>query len=277
MRFLPLAPALLLLLSLTNNTHAQATYSTSAAPDAPSSDSASDPAPSHKNSERKLRLPSNRPFSALAISAKLGTGGIGADLATPLSRYFNLRVGAQAFDHPLTFRTTGIYSAGDLTLQNLYASVDYFPRHGAFHLSPGVTIHNDTHLTTTLHVPPGARFFLGDQGSYSDPNDPISGIARLKMGNVFAPRFTLGWGNMLPRKGHRFSFPFEAGFQYTSSPTLSLQLYGSACDDQGNCGFISSGTGPKDLQDEVQLLNKDLEILRFYPILSMGFSYSFGH
>jgi len=219
-----------------------------------------------------------RPFSAFAIGLKIGTGGIGAEVATPLNRFINLRGSFQVFDHPLSFRTSGIYSKADLTIQNAQASVDIYPfPRSTFHISPGVTLYGDNHLTSNLTVPGGSAFLLGPDGYTSDPADPVTGIARIRFGNPVSPRFTIGWGNMLPRNGGHFSVPFEIGFQYIAPPTVTINLYGSVCDPGNNCGPVNSGTEAQDLQTEINELNADLQPLRFYPIISIGLSYKFGH
>jgi hypothetical protein len=216
-------------------------------------------------------------FSAFAIGLKIGTGGIGGEFATPLNRFINLRGSVQVFDHPLTFRTSGIYSKADLTIQNVQASVDIYPFRGTFHVSPGVTIYGDNHLTSNLTVPGGSAFLLGPDGYTSDPADPVTGLARIRIGNTVAPRFTIGWGDMLPRNGSHFSVPFEVGFQYSTPPTVTIALNGSVCDPNSNCGSVNAGTEPQDLQTEINELNTDLQPLRFFPIISIGLSYKFGH
>ena len=239
-------------------------------PDAPAAEA-------DRKSTPQRKIPSWKPFSAFAVALKIGSGGIGPEFATPLNQFMNLRGSFQLFDHPLHFRTSGIYSAADLTIQNAAVMVDLFPFHSGFHISPGVTIYGDNHLTSNLTVPGGTAFLLGPDGYTSNPNDPVTGIGRIKFGNPVSPRFTLGWGNLLPRNGRRFSVPFEIGFQYTSQPTLQIALNGSVCDPNKSCGPVSEGTEPQDLQTEINEIESDLAPLRFYPIVSIGFSYRIGH
>ncbi len=222
--------------------------------------------------------PHVRAFSALAGEVKVGLAGIGFETATPLNSFLNLRAGAQFFQNAANPNANGIHSFGQLTLQNIFTAVDIFPfQHSSFHLSPGLTLHNDTHLTSNLFVPAGGTFALGDVSYTSDPTNPIKGISRIRFGNPVAPRLTAGWGNMLPGKGSNFSIPFEIGFQYISSPHVELNLTGNACDTQGNCADINSPDSTTNLDHEVQSLNKDISRLRFYPIASVGLSYRFGH
>ena len=222
------------------------------------------------------RLPSNRPFSALAVQIKAGVAGAGFDLATPLNSFLNLRGGLQEFEHDLNFNLNGLHGEGDLSLQTVSMNLDIYPFHNAFRISPGITIHNDNHYSASLSVPGGSSFELGDATYISDPTNPITGRFHFIFGNTVAPQLTFGFGNMLPRKGGHFSFPFEAGVQYISSPVLQLQLYGNACDSSG-CGDINSSNGPENIQQEVQDENNSISGLRFYPIVSFGVSYKFGH
>lgn len=255
----------------------QAAESSSSA-EAPNPGPAQGPAqtPARANDARLLR-PANRPFRSVAIEFKAGVAGVGFDLATPLCSFANLRGGAQFFSHELNPNANGLHTVGELTLQNVQVSVDLFPfRRSSFHVSPGITVHNDNHLFSSIFVRPGGAFSLGDADYVSDPSNPISGYSRFKLGNTVAPRLTAGFGNMLPRQGH-FSVPVEVGFQYISSPSLDLHLYGNACDSQGNCGDINSTSDTQNLASEVQLLNHDIAGLRFYPVFSVGLSYKIGH
>ncbi len=220
---------------------------------------------------------STRPFRSVGVEAKFGSGGIGFDLATPLNRFLNLRGGAQFFGDTVAINTDGIQIAGDITLQNVGVAVDIYPfRRSTFHLSPGVTVHNDNHIAGPISIPAGQSFSLGDADYTSDPTNPISGFARLRFGSSVAPRFTVGWGNMVPRTGGRIAFPVEIGFQYIAQPVLQLALNGNACSSDG-CDNINSGDGPANLQSETQMIQSDLSALRIYPILAFGVSYKFGH
>ena len=56
------------------------------------------------------------------------------------------------------------------------------------------------------------------------PN-PAAGTAALKFGNNTVPRFTLGWGNMVPRTG-RLKFETEIGIEYIGDPPVSWNITG---------------------------------------------------
>lgn len=220
--------------------------------------------------------PGMRPFRSFAAGVVLGDQGIGFEVATPLAARLNLRAGAQFFGLNATFTNDGLQGNGQLSLENVFAAVDIYPfRRSSFHISPGVTLHNDTHLYATLLAPGGTSFSLGDADYTSDPTNPIHGYTRFIFGNTVAPRLTAGFGNMIPRTGAHFSFPVEIGFQYISAPAVQLQLAGNGCDADG-CGDINSNGGDQNIQDEIKLLESDLAPLRFYPVVTVGVSYRFG-
>jgi hypothetical protein len=216
-----------------------------------------------------------RPFSTVAIALKLGDQGIGGELAVPVLSRLNLRAGAQFFSLNANVTSQGVQATGQLQMRNIFTSVDIYPFRNGFRISPGFTVHNDTHLTAALLAPGGTTFTLNDTDYVSDPSNPIHGNAGFVMGGVSAPRLTFGWGNMIPRAGGHFSFPFEAGFEYISAPGVTLTLAGNGCSSDG-CGDINQNGGAANIAAEIVKLKNDLAPLRFYPILSTGISYRFG-
>jgi hypothetical protein len=225
------------------------------------------------------------PFSGIAIGVKFGLAGIGFDVATPLvPQRLNLRGGASFFSYtPSTITTDNLNINGNLKFQNAAAMVDWFPFHGTFRLSGGATIYNDTGLTATLSVPVGQSFTVGGTTYYSEPYNaitnpagPITGSGVFTFGgNNVVPRVTIGTGNMLPKKGH-FRFESEIGFQYFSQPTVVYNISGTGCQNYNATTNVYTNCGPipqTNVTTEQNNLQNDLTGLRFFPILSFGFSY----
>jgi hypothetical protein len=94
---------------------------------------------------------------------------------------------------------------------------------------------------------------------------------------------TTGWGNMIPRNGGHWSFPFEVGAAFTGTPSLNVNLTGWACIDQAQteCSDVTSTTNPiglavqSNLNAQVTKWKSDLDPLKVYPIFSFGASYDF--
>jgi hypothetical protein len=216
-----------------------------------------------------------RAFSTAAIALKVGVAGVGIDIATPLSQRFNLRAGGSYYPYNGTFNVDGITISGQARLRSGTASLDWFPFNGSFHISPGITLYNGNTFNSTAYVPGGAPFNLADGDYTSSPNDPVHGTFDLNFGRHIAPNFTIGFGNMIPRSGRHFSFPFEIGFQYIGPPKLTLNLAGTVCSSQGCDQLQTDPEALANLAQEQTNINNDIKPLRFYPILSQGFSYRF--
>lgn len=215
------------------------------------------------------------PFSGIALGVKFGLAGVGFDVATPLvPGRLNLRGGASFFSYSTTINSDNLNIAGAIKFQNAGIMADFFPFHGRFRVSGGVTVYNDTGLSATLSGTPGGTITLGNTNYYSDPANPLVGTGVFTFGgNNIVPRVTIGTGNMLPRKG-RFTFESEVGIQYISQPTVVYTFTGEGC--AGYNGITYSGCGAvaqADVTQEENNLQNDLTDLRFYPILSFGLSY----
>jgi hypothetical protein len=224
-----------------------------------------------------------RPLSGIGVEAKVGLGGIGFDVATPLVQsWLNLRGGASFITYsPSTITTNSLNVNGTIKFQNADVMVDFFPFHGRFRLSGGITTYNNMGVTANLTIPTGQGFSVGGTTYFSEPYDPVANPAGPITGNgVFtfgdnkiAPRVTIGTGNLLPKKG-RFTFQSEVGFQYLSAPTVVYSLTGTGClnDNAGvysNCGPIPQSNVTA---QEAEIQN-NLSPLRFFPIFSIGLGY----
>ncbi len=214
-----------------------------------------------------------RPFSTIALGVKLSPLGVGAEVATPLARSFNLRGAANFVNIGYGFSEDGANYEGEMHFRSGQAMLDWFPFHGAFHISPGVLIYR-SQLFAAASVPAGAQFELGDNGFTSSPADPVHGSATLTFGRSLMPQIMMGWGNLLPRSGRRWSVPFEVGAAYMGHNLVQLNLQGTACVQYG-CLSTSDPTIQQSIQAEQATFNEDLKRAQVYPILSTGFAYRF--
>jgi hypothetical protein len=221
-----------------------------------------------------------RPFRSYGLAVTAGSGGLGIQVATPLAREFNLRANASYFSYYGQFNTDGLNLNGRVQIRQANLCLDWFPFRSrgwsGFRVSPGVTVANRDDVHATISVPPGGTFELGDATYTSAPGQPVAGTTSLSFGNHVAPSITVGYGNLVPRNGSHFSVPVEVGFQYTGAPLISLNLQGTACDQNNDCGNLQ--TDPSSLQNEQQQVatdNNTIRLLRFYPIVSVGFGFTF--
>jgi hypothetical protein len=215
-----------------------------------------------------------RPFSTVGIALKITTAGPGFDLATPLSRNFNLRGSAMFFDYGHDFETDGIQYNGELKFNAGMVNLDWFPKHGAFHISPGMLILKSD-LSGVALVPGGSTFTLNDVDYTSSFTDPVHGNGGLVFPHAVGPSLMVGWGNIIPRSGKHWSVPFEIGAAYMGTPKVNLNFVGTACQGGGCSSIATDPETQTNLRAEEKLLNDDVKALQFYPLVSLGVSYKF--
>jgi hypothetical protein len=223
--------------------------------------------------------PSQKPnlhFSRVAIGLKVSSLGAGIEMATRLTARSNLRSGFNILNYERPFDNDGITYTGKLHLRSAQVNYDWFPRGGAFHLSPGVLIYNGNKLNADLLVSNGKSFQLDHNTYRSDPKDPIRGNATITFEKV-APEFLVGWGNLIPRRPRHFSIPFEFGIVFHGQPNLTFDLQGKGCDSKGHhCTAIASNpTGQREIADEREKISREIAVFRFYPVISTGFAFNF--
>ena len=230
------------------------------------------------------RTYSPTPFSRLAFGGGVSTSGVNLQMAVIANRYMNLRGVGSFFNYSIdNIDANGFKASGKLDFATAGASVDLypFPNHG-FRLSPGVLFMNRNQVAATIIAPGGTSFTLDDYTYYSSQANPVTGVASLGL-HTQSPAFTIttGWGNMIPRRGGHFSFPFEIGAAFIGSPSLNMTLAsGQVCaDPAGTIGCIDV-VGNAQIQSNLEAqrakYQNDVNPFRFYPIVSTGVAYSFN-
>jgi hypothetical protein len=219
-----------------------------------------------------------RPFSAIGIDSYASVGGIGFDLATPLSRKFNLRAGPEFFTYSRTFQDQGATIVAHLRLQSAHASLDWFPFRSGFRLSPLVVFANDNRGQATAVIPAGETFPLNGESYTSSATDPLRGAGSVDFRKT-SPGLSVGFGNIVRRSRH-LTFPVEAGFYYAGQPGLKVSFTGSACDPNQppaiGCESVDQDSGfQQSLAAFIARNNRNLSYVSFFPILSFGVGYAF--
>lgn len=232
---------------------------------------------------------SERPLSRVGFEAGISALGIQLQGATNISSHFNVRAGYNFFNYSMNYTSDGINANGALNLSSAGVMLDVYPFHSSFHISPGLLVMNNNQITATVDVPAGTSFTVNGSTYYSANANaatgatPVIGNGLLGL-NTNKPAFTLkgGWGNIARRHGH-WSVPFEAGVAFIGDPKVKVSMGGWACLDQAQtqCSNLSDPTNPiaiqvqSNLNAQVAKWTNDIDLLRFYPIGSVGLAYSF--
>lgn len=227
-----------------------------------------------------------KPFSKLALGGGVGVMGVNLQAATNVSRHLNLRGSGNVFNYTVNNITVSDFNLnGKVNFASAGASLDYypFPTHG-LRLSPGVLFYNQNQITANAVGASGTSIKLNDVEYYSETANPLTVNANLGLNTrKQAATFTTGWGNMIPRKGGHWSFPFELGAAFTDVPTVNVGLTGYACATQEDAAIggascvdmATNSTAQANLTTQVNKWKSDLDPMKVYPIFSFGVSYAF--
>jgi hypothetical protein len=220
----------------------------------------------------------SKPMHHAAVGVKVSVLlGIGIEGAVAVTQKTNVRGGFNFFNYSLTETQSGFTVDAKLHLKSADVLYDWFPFGNGFHLSPGVLIYNGNRVTANLTTPPGTTFTLNDTKYTSSASNPVTGTATADLYNYkVAPMFLFGFGNLIPRSGRHFAVNFETGVAVTGSPKLALNLAGTACTASGGC--VNAATDPNvqaNVQSTQKKANNDVAFLKAFPVISMGFGYSF--
>jgi hypothetical protein len=202
-----------------------------------------------------------------AVAVRAGTPGLGLDLDLGLSPSFGMRVGFAGFNVNHTVDTSDVNYDGRLKLRTVTGLLDWYVFQGGFHLTAGVA-GNGTKLDVTGEPSQGSYTINGTTYSSSQLGS-LSG--ELKFGNSVSPYVGLGWGNPAGENG-RVHFLFDVGAIYGGTPSVSLSAQCGPAAPPGSalCNEIQSNVAT----EEQKLVSK-ADILRWYPVVSLGISVRF--
>jgi hypothetical protein len=222
-----------------------------------------------------------KPLSRIGVSGGVSTMGINMQVATNLTKHLNLRGVGNYFDYTMTNQVIDSYTVnGKLDFATGGVSVDYYP--WAYHglrFSPGVIFYNDNSATANVQVAGGTKLSLNSVDYYSSAANPITGAGSVLLNmRKPTPTVTLGWGNLINRRGGHWSIPFELGAAMMDTPGVNVALTGGvACDVNGaNCVNVATdATVQSNLTAQINKYKSNLNPYQFYPILSFGIGYNF--
>ena len=202
-----------------------------------------------------------------AVALRGGTPGIGLDLDLGLAPSLGVRVGFAGFNINHSLSTSDVDYDGRLKLRTVTGLLDWYVFEGGFHLTAGVA-GNGTKLDVVGQPSQGSYTINGTTYSSSQLGS-LSG--QLKFGNSVSPYVGLGWGNPASENG-RVHFLFDVGAIYGGTPTVSLSAHCGPAAPPGSalCNEIQSNVAT----EEQRLVSK-ADILRWYPVVSLGIAVRF--
>lgn len=197
---------------------------------------------------------------SVAFGPKVGVQGIGLEARTKITENIFSRVGFNYFEYTKNFKDGQINLKGKLTLLSAPIMLDWHPfDQSGFKLSAGASYNGNKFKGKASP----SRAVIIDSVTYT-PTEVGSVTAELTLNNAIAAVATLGYDSSF-LNNNPWSFNFEAGVMYAGNPKLSV---------------TSTGIGGADAKSAIEKdirsgLNDAKKFLRFFPVLSLGFKYTF--
>ena len=186
---------------------------------------------------------------AAGVGVRIGTTGLGVDLATNIVPTLDARVGYSGGSWGYDTSTSNASYKGDLKLSNLNALLDFHPLGPLFRITGGVIFNKNKYdATGTVNGQPG------------------SVDARVEAGRTAAPYLGIGYGNVA---GTGVNFYADLGVMFMGTPkaTLTANCTGLSA---GQCSALQSQTST-----EQQNLQDKLDRFKAYPVLNIGLTIGF--
>jgi len=220
-------------------------------------------------------------FSLGGVGLAVSTLGIGAEFATNVTPRLDLRGFGNYTRLSYDFSRSGFGIGLQIGMANAGFKLDYYPPLSRFfplRISPGVLFANSNHVSASLHARHNATFTLNDVDYISSDTNPVSGSGRLSLGGR-GVMLTAGFGHFVSRRRRGFSFPFEAGVAFISTPKAQFNLSGDVCSINDPTFCRPAADFPDfylNLAEQVATWNHRVNPFSIYPIVQAGVSYSFS-
>jgi hypothetical protein len=206
----------------------------------------------------------------VAIGAKAGTLGLGAELTVGLSPQVNVRLGVNGYNYEDEGREVSdiVYDA-EANLRTATALLDWHPGGRGFRLTAGA-VYNDTSVEGSS-LPPASGVY--DIGGVPVPADLVGTLDAEADFDPVVPYAGLGWGNAVAgNKKVGFFIDLGVVFQGKADVTLTPIIPADSP--------INTTPGAREALDillrrEEQDLEDEVADYDLYPVVAIGFSYRF--
>jgi hypothetical protein len=202
------------------------------------------------------------------VAVRAGTLGLGLDLDFQIVGPLNARIGYSGFNINRTVDQTDVTYDGKLKLSSVTALLDWRPFYGSFRLSAGL-LGSGTKIDITGTPSAAGTFTLNGHTYTSQDVGTLNGEIKPNSGAV--PYVGLGFGNVAGTSGHVHVL-FDLGAAYGGSPSVALA---GTCGPAAPSGSALCTQLQADVAQEQAKLAKDVTILKWYPVVSLGVGVSF--
>jgi hypothetical protein len=198
--------------------------------------------------------------SGVALTGKIGTLGVGAELTANIFDGVNARFGINGGNYKYNINAGSSDYLNDLQMQSASVLVDWYPNETGFRASGGLLYNN----TKSVFVPSGSSIWLGNTQYFTSGTG--SNVLSTFQGTVsfmpVAPYIGIGWGNPA-EKNKGWGVTTDFGLLYQGEPTIDL-VVGCAT----SCNTLQADANAANAK-----LQNDLSKYKWWPVISIGISY----
>jgi hypothetical protein len=201
--------------------------------------------------------------SDVAMTAKIGSLGLGAELDLGLTDSLGARIGFNAFNYNYNTTSGSVNYDFKLKLQTISALADWYPFQGSFRTSAGLIYNNNK--VSLSGLPTGGTFTINGMTYSSTQVGSLQGDMSF---NKVAPYIGIGWGNPAA-KDKGWGMTSDIGVLFQGNPKTSLvATCGAAIAGTATCTQLQSDTAAQNTK-----LQNDLRNFKWWPVVSVGISY----
>ncbi|MGI9260456.1 MAG: hypothetical protein ACR2QR_00400 [Woeseiaceae bacterium] len=193
------------------------------------------------------------------FGVKVGTLGLGAEAAWRPLEWLDVRAGANFYDYDDSGSQAGINYNGKLALDTYYVTGNFHFPLSPFRLTAGAFANNNEVQLTSVDTP---SFLIGDN-PVPYTADEIGTLRSVAHFDSFAPYVGAGFDFDVM---DRFGLSLDFGVLLQGDPTIVTTADGLLAQDPG---LID------DLNAETQELLDEIDDLKAYPVVSLGFNFNF--
>ncbi len=196
----------------------------------------------------------------VAAGLKVSSQGIGLELTGSVSERLNLRIGANYFKLGKTLDKSGNKYDFDLKLKSFNALADWHVLGNGFRLTGGAVMDKNTLDGQALDA---NSYDIGGMTFTSAEVGTLTGNIRFR---DVSPYVGIGWGNPLSRDSG-WTFMADLGVVFTGTARVDLTSAGGTLSNDP-AFLVEVAREENDVRD-------DLDGFKYYPVVSLGFSYRF--
>jgi hypothetical protein len=201
----------------------------------------------------------------VAVTADIGTTGVGGHLVVPVGAQLNARIGANYFSHKFDGGTDNIDYDIDGKLRTVDALLDWFPAAGSgFRLTAGVVY--DGNKFDVTGKPSQGRYLINGVSYAATDVGILTGAVKF---SKLAPYLGIGFGNAATA-GRGWGFAADLGAFYAGKGDSRLNSVGCTAVAPV-CQAIASNVAV----EQSKLADQVSDIPKIYPVLRAGLTYAF--